>query len=182
MKERDGVRSGMQVESVNGEKLGRVVRLYDWGFAVQKGFPILFRRDRVLRYDEVRGVRDGVLVVARGENDLLELAAGEIPRSWRVPTPHGFPSAATPSEARGLQAVVASWPLAGVRPGTAAATPAATTRAATGPCEAQQARDATASSGPELSAAEETRYVSSRGQATRGASLIWQREDADRHA
>ena len=182
MKERNGVRVGMRVRSLDGEELGHVARLYDGGFAVQKGFPILFRRDHVLRYDEVRGERDGALVVARGDQDLLELAAGEIPSSWRVPTPHGFPSAATPSEAHAVHASVASWPISSVRPGTAPATPPEPPEPATAPSEALQARAATASSGQELTADEEGRYVETRARAAPGESLIWRREDADRHA
>jgi len=171
----------MRVRAVDGEDLGRVVRLYDGGFAVQKGFPILFRRDHVLRYDEVRGVRDGELVVARAGQDLFELAAGEIPASWRVPTPHGFPVAATPAEARGLQAVVASWPMPGVVPGTAPATPAVPTGPATGPSQALEAR---AASGPAMAeeALEAARPAERRGPAAPGESRSWRREDADRHA
>ena len=48
----------------------------------------------------MRGARDGALVVARSDRDLLELALGGIPRSWRVPSPPGYPWAATPSEAQ----------------------------------------------------------------------------------
>lgn len=100
MQERNGVRLGQTVRDADGNELGRVSDLYAWGFRATKGFPILFRKDQVLRYDEVRGARDGALVVARSRRDLFELAAGGVPRSWRVPSPPGYPSAATPSEAR----------------------------------------------------------------------------------
>jgi hypothetical protein len=108
MKERNGVRVGQRVRYVDGKPVGRVVELFDGGFAVQRGFPILFRRDFVFRYDEVRGTRDGGLVVARGEKDLFQLARGELPASWRIPAPSGFPTAAAPAEARGVFAEVAS--------------------------------------------------------------------------
>jgi hypothetical protein len=100
MTERNGVRRGQRVRDADGKDLGRVKRLYPLGFEVRKGLPLLFRADAVIRYDEVRGVRDGVLVVARSDRDVLDLAAGGVPRTWRVPAPPGFPSAATPSEAR----------------------------------------------------------------------------------
>ncbi|HET8540989.1 MAG TPA: hypothetical protein VFL83_14040 [Anaeromyxobacter sp.] len=100
MRERSGVRLGQRVVDADGKDLGRVRRLYGWGFAVTRGLPVLFRRDHVIRYDEVRGAREGALVVARSERDLFDLAAGRIPRSWRVPAPPGYPAAATPAEAR----------------------------------------------------------------------------------
>ena len=102
MRELNGVRVGQQVRDLDGKRLGRVAELYGWGFAVQKGFPMGFRRDLVILYDEVRGERDGALVVARSDRALDELAAGELPGIWRVPVPPDFPSAATPPEARAL--------------------------------------------------------------------------------
>ncbi len=100
MKERNGVRLGQRVRDADGNDLGRVTTLYAWGFKATRGLPVLTRRDEVVRYDEVRGVRDGALVVARSGRDLLDLAAGGVPRSWRIPAPPGYPAAATPSEAR----------------------------------------------------------------------------------
>lgn len=99
MTERNGVRIGQGVRDLDGTRLGRVKKLHDWGFAVARGF-LLFRRDAVLRYGEVRGVRDGELVVARSSRDLLDLAEGRLPPAWRIPAPPEFPSAATPDEAR----------------------------------------------------------------------------------
>ncbi len=105
--DRNGVRLGQSVRDLDGKDLGRVKALYEESFLAVKGPPLLFRRDHVLRYDEVRGERDGALVVARSDRELLELARGELPATWRVPVPPGFPSAATPSEARGVFAAVA---------------------------------------------------------------------------
>jgi len=102
MHERNGVRIGQRVRDLDGNDLGRVTRLYEQGFAARKGFPILFRKDIVARYDEVRGVRDGEIVLARSARDLQDLAAGEVPPSWRIPAPPGFPTVATPDEARGM--------------------------------------------------------------------------------
>lgn len=107
MRERNGVKRGQRVRDLDGTPLGRVTALYDWGFKISKGFPILFRKDFVARYDEVRGVRDGDLVIARSRRDLFDLAWGELPPSWRVPAPPGFPAAATPGEAQGVLAEIA---------------------------------------------------------------------------
>src|SRR5512138_2872735 len=146
MKELNGVRLGQQVRDADGKDLGKVTRLYAWGFGVTKGFPVLFRRDLVVRYDEVRGARDGALVVARSDRDLLDLAAGGIPRSWRVPAPPGYPYAATPAEARLLLEDIASG--------------AAFSRAAD-----DEPLVATAPQAPPLTREEERRYAQGRGQA-----------------
>jgi hypothetical protein len=108
IEERDGVRVGQLVRDVHGKVLGKVTRLYDRGFEVARGFPILFRNVSVLRYDEVRGERDGAIVVARSDEDLLTLAGGELPPSWRVPAPPGFPTAAAPPEAHELLRALAA--------------------------------------------------------------------------
>src|SRR6266540_2228960 len=100
--ERNGVRIGMRVRDLDGKDLGRVTDLYDGAFGLVKGLPFLFRSEAVLSYDEVRGMRDGALLVARSARLLPELAAGELPEAWRVIVPPGFPSAATPAEARAI--------------------------------------------------------------------------------
>jgi hypothetical protein len=100
MEERNGVRIGQRVRDVEGNDLGRVDALYEQGFSIVKGFPILFRRDLVARYEEVRGERDGALVLARSDRDVFDLAAGGVPPSWTVPTPPGYPPIAAPPEAR----------------------------------------------------------------------------------
>lgn len=99
IRERYGVRLGMRVRDVDGKSLGRVDALYDSGFSVLKGLPILFRSDLVARYDEVRELRGGELVLARSSRDLQTLARGEIPPAWRVPAAPDRPTAATPAEA-----------------------------------------------------------------------------------
>lgn len=101
MDERNGVKVGQRVRDLDGKDLGRVTRLHDWGLHVARGM-FLFRREAVVLYSELRGVRDGVLVVARSGRDLDALAAGELPPSWRIPAPPEFPSAATPSEAQAV--------------------------------------------------------------------------------
>lgn len=110
----------MPVEDLDGKSLGRVTDLHDDGFHVLGGLPILFRRDVVARYDEVRSLRDGTLVLARSDSDFLELGLGRIPRSWRIPSPPDYPSAATPGEARSVFEDLAAGALVagGTAPGT----------------------------------------------------------------
>jgi hypothetical protein len=98
--ERHGVRIGMPVRDLDGKSLGQVKALYEDGFHVLGGFPILFRRDLVAGYHEVRSVRDGSLVLARSDSDFLELGHGRLPAAWRIPAPPEYPAAATPAEAR----------------------------------------------------------------------------------
>jgi hypothetical protein len=98
---RNGVRLGQTVRDVNGKALGKVTALYDASFSVSRGF-MMFRSDHVIAYDEVRSERDGALVVSRSDNQLQELAAGELPSTWTIPVPPDFPAAATPGEARGV--------------------------------------------------------------------------------
>jgi hypothetical protein len=103
IRERNGVRVGLQVKDLDGRSLGRVTRLFESGFDFEKGLPLLFRQDFTATYDEVRGVKDGVLLLARSKDALLELARGVLPTTWRAPaTKDGFPTAATPREASQL--------------------------------------------------------------------------------
>jgi hypothetical protein len=166
MKERNGVRVGQRVRDLEGKSLGRVKHVYDWGFDAVKGFPILFRSDYVFRYDEVRGVRDGALVVARTDRDLIELAQGEVPASWRIPAPPGFPGVATPPEAHAVFAELASARAAGTAvraerlepPGSTAAVPVESTIWRPGDGE--------------LGAGEERRYAERRGQGSDAAPPV----------
>jgi hypothetical protein len=102
MDERNGVRRGQRVRDVEGKKLGRVGKLFEGGFQVRKGFPLLFSDDQVLRYADVRLSEGGDLTVARAAADVFTLADGRLPDSWKIGTAQGFPSAATPSEASRL--------------------------------------------------------------------------------
>jgi hypothetical protein len=121
MQERNGVAVGARVRDIDGNDLGHVKVLHETTFLTSKGPPVLFRRDWLIRYDEVRGMRDGALVVARSPRALFQLAEGELPATWRIPTPPDFPTAATPLEARGVFETLAA-ERAAMRAGAGAAT------------------------------------------------------------
>ncbi len=74
------VRVGMRVVDADGRRLGKVTRCDPWAFEVVRGFwgP----RHWVIRYDEVVEVRGDEVHVARSDRDLLDLAAGRLPRTW----------------------------------------------------------------------------------------------------
>jgi hypothetical protein len=152
MSEQSGVRLGERVVDADGKPLGKVTKLYPWGFLATRGLPVLTRRDEVIRYDEVRGARDGALVVARSDQDLLDLAAGGIPRSWRIPAPPGYPAAATPSEARLVLEDIASG-------------------AAFSRLVSDEPLVATAPEAPRLTREEEREYALTRGQAAAAGSI-----------
>lgn len=107
IRERNGVRVGLKVKDLDGNSLGKVTRLHEWGFDAEKGLPLLFRQDFTAHWDEVRKVEDGVLVLARTKAGIHELARGKLPASWRTRAgKDGFPTAATPREAAALRASV----------------------------------------------------------------------------
>jgi hypothetical protein len=80
-----GVQVGMIVRDAAGNTLGKVRRVYPWGFEAGKGFWSPYQW--VFRTEEVLRVGSGAVDVARGPDDLLRLANGELPSSWRRGTP-----------------------------------------------------------------------------------------------
>jgi hypothetical protein len=103
-----GVRAGMTVRDAAGKTLGKVTRVYAWGFEAERGFWSPYQW--VFRHDEVARVEGGVVEVARGPADLQQLAAGKLPSSWRRYTPR-FGSASipgAPGEARAAEQTVAT--------------------------------------------------------------------------
>jgi hypothetical protein len=78
----DELRVGMTVRDAGGQRLGKVARIYPWGFEVVRGFWSPYQW--VFRHDEVTRIADdGTIDVARRRDDLMRLAAGELPESWR---------------------------------------------------------------------------------------------------
>jgi hypothetical protein len=103
----------MTVRDAAGNRLGKVRRVYAWGFEVSRRFWSPYQW--VLRHDEVSRVTDdGVVEVARSPQDLVELAQGGLPASWRRYTPpsRGTPIAGPPLEASATERLVSSPPRA----------------------------------------------------------------------
>ncbi len=90
------VQVGRTVLDADGRRLGKVTRCDAWGFEVVRGF--WWPREWVVRYDEVLEVRGDQVRIARGQDDLLDLAAGRLPRSWRRP---GMPAPLAPAASEG---------------------------------------------------------------------------------
>jgi hypothetical protein len=78
------VKVGMTVVDVDGRRLGKVARSHRWGFEVVRGFWA--PREWVIRHDEVLEVRGGEVRIGRSDRDLLDLAQGRLPESWRRDT------------------------------------------------------------------------------------------------
>ncbi|HXU63772.1 MAG TPA: YsnF/AvaK domain-containing protein [Polyangia bacterium] len=69
MNERDVIQ-GMAVATLDGTKVGKVVRADEAGFIVEKG--LLFRKDYLCRFEDVADVREGQVVLSRDLATLKE--------------------------------------------------------------------------------------------------------------
>ncbi len=63
------LREGMLVQTADGEELGKVHSFDVTHFEVGKG--LLFREDYAVSYDEIREIRDGVIVLAQDKEHFL---------------------------------------------------------------------------------------------------------------
>jgi hypothetical protein len=110
MDDQRGVRVGMTVRDAAGKTLGKVRRVYEWGFDAERGFWSPYQW--VFKHDEVARIDGEVVEVARGPDDLKQLAAGELPGSWRRYTaPFGSASIpGAPREASAADRLVAGRP------------------------------------------------------------------------
>jgi hypothetical protein len=99
MDEGRGLRPGLIVRDAAGNTLGKVRRVYPWGFEAGKGFwspyQWVFRNDEVLRLD------GEAVEVTRSPDDLQRLAAGELPASWSRGTSAAEDRPSTPQERKG---------------------------------------------------------------------------------
>lgn len=62
------IHEGMVVRSSDGEKLGKVRQLFATSFDIEKGF--FFPKEYVVSYDDVAGVREGEIFLARARSEL----------------------------------------------------------------------------------------------------------------
>jgi hypothetical protein len=68
MYQRDDIREGMTVRSVDGEKLGKVFAVNEDEFLIEKG--LFFPKDYVCRYSEIRRLEEGDIILAHGKEGL----------------------------------------------------------------------------------------------------------------
>ncbi|MDI1478506.1 YsnF/AvaK domain-containing protein [Polyangium sp. y55x31] len=64
----DQVREGMEVRTVDGHKLGKVVAVHEDKFVVEKGF--FFPKDYTISCDAIEDVREGSLVLSKRREEL----------------------------------------------------------------------------------------------------------------
>jgi hypothetical protein len=68
MYQRNDIREGMTVRSVDGEKLGKVFAVNEDEFLIEKG--LFFPKDYVCRYSEIRRLENGEIILTHGKEGL----------------------------------------------------------------------------------------------------------------
>jgi hypothetical protein len=71
MYQRDDIKEGMTVRSADGHKLGKVYAVGDLEFQIEKG--LFFPKDYAVRYEEIRELRHGDIILAHGRESLRSL-------------------------------------------------------------------------------------------------------------
>ena len=72
MFQRNDIREGMTVRSIDGEKLGKVFAVSEGEFHIEKG--LFFPKDYLVRYAEVSDIRDGEIYLNHGKEALSSLS------------------------------------------------------------------------------------------------------------
>lgn len=72
MFQRNDIREGMTVRSIDGEKLGKVFAVSEGEFHIEKG--LFFPKDYLVRYAEVSDIRDGEIILNHGKEALGTLS------------------------------------------------------------------------------------------------------------
>ncbi|MCP3139521.1 YsnF/AvaK domain-containing protein [Pyxidicoccus xibeiensis] len=75
MFQRNDVREGMVVRSIDGEKLGKVFAIGEGEFHIEKG--LFFPKDYLVRYSEISDIRGGEIILNHGKEALSSLSADE---------------------------------------------------------------------------------------------------------
>ncbi|EPX61336.1 hypothetical protein D187_001119 [Cystobacter fuscus DSM 2262] len=76
MYQREGIKEGMTVRSVDGHRLGRVYAVGESEFHIEKG--LFFPKDYSVRYSEVGDIVDGEIILAHGKDSLRPFSTSEI--------------------------------------------------------------------------------------------------------
>jgi len=71
MYQRSNIQEGMNVRSIDGEKLGKVFAIGDDSFQIEKG--LFFPKDYIVRYSDVSDIRDGEIILTHGKENLQRL-------------------------------------------------------------------------------------------------------------
>jgi|GEM_PF-929519 len=77
MDQREEIKEGMIVRSVDGHKLGRVYAVGGTEFHIEKG--LFFPKDYSVRYSEVSAIRDGEIFLAHGRDSLKRFSLEDVP-------------------------------------------------------------------------------------------------------
>ncbi len=76
MYQRNDIKEGMTVRSVDGHKLGKVYAVGETEFHIEKG--LFFPKDYAVRYAEISELRNGEIILAHGKDSLL-ISSNEVP-------------------------------------------------------------------------------------------------------
>jgi hypothetical protein len=76
MYQRNDIKEGMTVRSVDGHKLGKVYAVGETEFHIEKG--LFFPKDYAVRYAEISDLRNGEVILAHGKDSLLT-SSDEVP-------------------------------------------------------------------------------------------------------
>ncbi|ATB28965.1 hypothetical protein [Melittangium boletus] len=79
MDQREEIKEGMIVRSVDGHKLGRVYAVGGTEFHIEKG--LFFPKDYSVRYSEVSTIRDGEIFLAHGRDSLKKFSLDDVPNT-----------------------------------------------------------------------------------------------------
>ncbi|MBM7113273.1 hypothetical protein [Archangium primigenium] len=76
MTQRDEIKEGMIVRSVDGHKLGKVYAIGEAEFYIEKG--LFFPKDYSVRYSEISNIRDGEIVLTHGRDSLKKFSLDDV--------------------------------------------------------------------------------------------------------
>jgi hypothetical protein len=75
MYQRDGIKEGMTVRSIDGHRLGRVYAVGESEFHIEKG--LFFPKDYSVRYAEVADIVNGEIILTHGRDSLRPFSTSE---------------------------------------------------------------------------------------------------------
>ena len=79
MEQRENIKEGMIVRSLDGHKLGKVYAVGSSEFHIEKG--LFFPKDYSVLYSEVSAIRDGEIILAHGRDSLRKFSLDDVPNA-----------------------------------------------------------------------------------------------------